>query len=231
HEVSMVNSGHRVTLTYNLYWDDIAEPGATVKAPTAVPANEALFRDALAKLLRDPTFLPDGGRFGFGLCHVYPIKDSINHVHKLLKGSDAVVWRICQRFGMRPKIFLVYEGSADYGVEERVILSDLPSFGNGDDGMEYENLIDRLKEQHKAIVIGRRKTSTRNRDEDEADMTMNMDDDVHYVNWVTEPKSKTAHKEAYIAMGNQAYLDCAYGSVCLLVQCRSWEKRANTNYC
>ncbi|TFY76718.1 hypothetical protein EWM64_g7295 [Hericium alpestre] len=123
HEVSMVNSGHRVTLTYNLYWDDIAEPGATVKAPTAVPANY-------------------GGRFGFGLRHVYPIKDSINHVHKLLKGSDAVVWRICQRFGMRPKIFLVYEGNADYGVEERVILSDLPSFGDGDDGMEYENLID-----------------------------------------------------------------------------------------
>ena len=64
HEVTPVVSGHRVTLTYNLYFDDddgrkpapaggsISEPTASV--PAQVMASEQGFRSAFQALLEDP---------------------------------------------------------------------------------------------------------------------------------------------------------------------------------
>ncbi|EJD46053.1 hypothetical protein AURDEDRAFT_103079, partial [Auricularia subglabra TFB-10046 SS5] len=64
HEVLPVTSGHRVTITYNLYFvKDVVSP--QVK-------SEPLLQ-ALKQLVADPTFMPDGGRLGFGLKHQYPV--------------------------------------------------------------------------------------------------------------------------------------------------------------
>ncbi|KAF8479494.1 hypothetical protein DFH94DRAFT_743949, partial [Russula ochroleuca] len=53
HEVALVTSGHRITSTYNLYFDD----GGPVST------NDA-----------DPEFLAEDGTLAFGLRHVYLIK-------------------------------------------------------------------------------------------------------------------------------------------------------------
>lgn len=67
HEVSIVKSGYRVTLTYNLYID----------LPPALPAavydkNETL-KTSFLSLLNDPLFLPKGRLIGFGLQYKYPL--------------------------------------------------------------------------------------------------------------------------------------------------------------
>ena len=58
HEVVPVTSGHRVTLTYNLYFDDdgpISADDAVSKHPPLV--KEGAFRESFSALLENPEFL------------------------------------------------------------------------------------------------------------------------------------------------------------------------------
>jgi hypothetical protein len=91
HEVALVTSGHRITLTYNLYFDD----GGPVSEPPQ-PVNEGAFHNAFVALLEDPEFLAEGGTLVFGLSHVYPIhpiEDYLKHIYDVLKGGDSVVYQ------------------------------------------------------------------------------------------------------------------------------------------
>ncbi|SJL14401.1 uncharacterized protein ARMOST_17857 [Armillaria ostoyae] len=65
HEVLPVTSGVRVTLTYNLYLEDI--PRSVAKTPSN-PTTDVL-KTALQNLLTNEAFLPQGGLLGFGLRH------------------------------------------------------------------------------------------------------------------------------------------------------------------
>ncbi|KAF8464806.1 hypothetical protein DFH94DRAFT_392508 [Russula ochroleuca] len=98
HEVAPVTSGHRVTLTYNLYFDD--GPVSAVSMDLSPPlVNERAFREAFTTLLEDQEFLAEGGTLAFGLRHVYPIKDDLKHVHSVLKGCDALVYQSVRALG------------------------------------------------------------------------------------------------------------------------------------
>ncbi len=76
-------SGHRVTLTYKLYFDDddgpahpcgrLDLPQKPASSPAQVKAKERGFRTALETLLENPQFLPNGGMLGFRLRHVYQV--------------------------------------------------------------------------------------------------------------------------------------------------------------
>jgi hypothetical protein len=59
-------------------------------------------RFASAALNENPETLAEGGTLAFGLRHVYPIKNDFNHVHKTLKGSDAVVYQSVLALGYEP---------------------------------------------------------------------------------------------------------------------------------
>jgi hypothetical protein len=94
HEVVPVTSGHRVTLTYNLFFDDnecVSTKDLVLEPPSAPQdENERMFRLAFEALLENPEFLPDGGMLGFGLRHVYQVEHTLEHVYSLLKGRDCV---------------------------------------------------------------------------------------------------------------------------------------------
>jgi len=106
HEVVPVTSGHRVTLTYNLFFDDNKRASAKdlVLEPPSAPQeeNERMFRSAFKALLNNPEFLPDGGTLGFGLRHVYQVEYTVEHVYSLLKGSDAAVYQSVRALGFEP---------------------------------------------------------------------------------------------------------------------------------
>ena len=131
HEVAPVTSGHRITLTYNLYFDD----GGPVSANDAVSkhltppqlANEDAFRDAFLALLENPEFLAEGGTLAFWLRHVYPIKDDLEHVYSALKGSDAVIYRRVRALGYEPALYVFYEGHSD-DESEGVIIDKVIDF-------------------------------------------------------------------------------------------------------
>ncbi|KAI0248327.1 hypothetical protein BJV78DRAFT_1237563, partial [Lactifluus subvellereus] len=110
HEVVPVTSGHRVTLTYNLYFDDNERASAKdlVIEPPSAPQDESerMFRSASETLLKNPEFLPDGGTLGFGLRHVYQVEDTLKHVYSLLKGSDVAVYQSVRGLGFEPVLYL-----------------------------------------------------------------------------------------------------------------------------
>ncbi|KZV82651.1 hypothetical protein EXIGLDRAFT_585282, partial [Exidia glandulosa HHB12029] len=90
HEVLPVTSGHRVTLTYNLYFRTETEPCVRPKK------SDALVQ-AFKTLLADATFMPDGGRLGFGLKHQYPFPTNgsdpwfLDEAAESLKGMDSAL--------------------------------------------------------------------------------------------------------------------------------------------
>ncbi|TFK61149.1 hypothetical protein BDN72DRAFT_477667, partial [Pluteus cervinus] len=98
HEVLPLQSGHRVTLTYNLYiekqerYPEIQE-FPTIPVHRSVP-DQVLFKSALTNFLQDPNVFPQGGVLAFGLRFKYPVIPSTTKLQRLihvLKGSDAIV--------------------------------------------------------------------------------------------------------------------------------------------
>ncbi|KAF7288783.1 Fe2OG dioxygenase domain-containing protein [Mycena indigotica] len=113
HAVEPVVAGHRVTLTYNLL---ISPKSSSLHLNTRQPLSEVevACQSALAALLADPAFLPDGGLLGFGLEHEYPVPRTISdpttlgHVLYMLKGADARMQRATARAGLKTTLKLVY---------------------------------------------------------------------------------------------------------------------------
>jgi len=69
HEVLEVKSGHRVTLTYNLFVSE--QIGGVLQAfPTVDPTSFPLF-DKSKRMLGEPCFMPEGGVLGFCCEHQY----------------------------------------------------------------------------------------------------------------------------------------------------------------
>ena len=99
HEVLKITSGHRITLTYNLY-SAPSKPNLKPTALTVIPGPNVSesFQTALRALLKSPEFLPGGGNLGFGLVHLYPVtfKTSLEDLIQYLKGEDAHIYRACQ---------------------------------------------------------------------------------------------------------------------------------------
>ncbi|KAI0302513.1 hypothetical protein BC826DRAFT_904347 [Russula brevipes] len=196
HEVAPVVSGHRITLTYNLHFDDEPAPVTSPEpAPLVQAANERSICAAFEALLENPEFLPDGGVLGFGLQHVYQIKGkgdpSLGHVYGLLKGSDAALYRAAHSLGFEPVLYLYYKQDGDAGLIDRVL--DFESCG------ELEAPI-RFLLYHEGVAIRlNRKIVTP-------------------VNWVTPVTTFNSLSSAYVHYGNEASLGMAYGNLCLIVR-------------
>ncbi len=203
-------SGHRVTLTYNLYFGDdsgraLAPAGDLTSEPVTFPAQveakEQGFRTALSALLENPQFLPDGGMLGFGLRHVYQVEGGrgLDHVYGLLKGSDATVYRAVRTPGFEPVVYLYYESESydcpvtEAGLVDRVIESE----------GEVEIFIRELPD-YGGFVIRL----------EGADEEPEVVEELH---WVTPVTTFNRQSSAYVTYGNQAELGLAYGDVCLIV--------------
>ncbi|KAF7338758.1 Fe2OG dioxygenase domain-containing protein [Mycena sanguinolenta] len=134
HAVDPVQTGYRVTLTYNLFLAD--RHTATSPGQRHLPAPEQAFEDAMHTLLASPTFLPTGGFLAFGLTHQYPFPapakpERVNRklvmpptrlgsVLRLLKGSDARIRTLSEHVGLSTHVKVLYESvseSSRYGLE------------------------------------------------------------------------------------------------------------------
>jgi hypothetical protein len=116
HEVSVVTSGYRVTLTYNLYLVDYP----LVKRELAIgPDREVVekMKTALELVLTDPRLVSQGGLLGFGLWHKYPFNPNttaLEDVEERLKGSDARTWSLCKALSLNVSLKAVYESEGHY---------------------------------------------------------------------------------------------------------------------
>jgi hypothetical protein len=203
HEVAPVTSGHRITLTYNLYFDSdgpVSENDAVSEhlIPPQLP-NQGGFHEAFEALLGDPEFMADGGTLGFGLRHVYPIKGSLKRVYNVLKGSDAVVFQSMRALGFEPVLYVHYGEDEDDDSPRGAMVDKLIDFD--DIG---EELLSAVQEQGGIPV----------REAGE----MHGSEDAEPVEWVTRLTPYNRQKGAFASYGNEPTLNWAYGDVCMIVR-------------
>ncbi|KAM0337999.1 hypothetical protein ACHAPU_011462 [Fusarium lateritium] len=98
HEVLQVTEGHRLTLTYNLFWTSYG-PASMSDHLQALDQESLHFFAALEKLLENKEFLQKGGLIGFNCTHAYPhtSRSSVDNLHHMLKGLDMVVYQALKR--------------------------------------------------------------------------------------------------------------------------------------
>ena len=209
HEVALVTSGHRIALTYNLYFDD----GGPVSANDAVSehlilpqlANKGAFRESFMALLDNPEFLAEGGTLAFGLRHAYPINDGqLERIYSLLKGSDAVVYQVIRALGYEPVLYFWYKESRNC---QGVIIDDVLSMEDSTDG-EYG--IEDIALNRGGILV--------TQGEIEEEFVNDEDGPPEWLEWVT-PLLELNRQDCYYG-GSQCrpgvYL--AHGYLCLIVR-------------
>jgi hypothetical protein len=227
HEVAQVISGHRVTLTFNLYFDDgvgtISSGGATsehVSLPPAVNENE--FRTAFQALLENPEFLEDGGTLAFGMRHVYPILDGSKHASPLeplygaLKGSDAVVYQTARGLGFQPVLCMcyqidypVYSSSGDPGTTAGGTVVDFSSSGWLKD--ENVDIVSKMLE-HDGIAVHQ-------------EGWWSQYVDFQQVEWVTPVMTLNRKTSPFVSGGKGSGLGLGYADLCMFVSIGAAGKR------
>ena len=217
HEVAPVVSGHRVTLTYNLYFgdsgpvseNDTVSARASEYLPRSIPLrpeNEAAFREAFTALLEDPELLPNGGILGFGLKHGYPIENNLKHVYSVLKGGDVVVYQSIRALGYEPVLYMFYKDR--YIAHLGVLVNKVVDFPKG--VYDYGNVqVLSIGRDKGGIVVctngGRRVSWSSGYDWKPVPME-----------WAT-PMRNFNHQQADVVVwyGNNASSRTIYGDVCL----------------
>lgn len=133
HEVSMVGSGHRISVTYNLYFDDHAQ---ALPIPVSLSPNALGLKDTLETLLLDAAFLPKGGWLGFNLEHKYPVKTQpkgtsfdLDKIKNCLKGIDAEVVQISRELSLHVSLRAFVSADYDLIAFEKDVpdLTDVPA--------------------------------------------------------------------------------------------------------
>lgn len=97
HEVLEVTSGHRITLTYNLYASSSTgspRVGNGLMDPTQLPLYNILH-----SLFLQESFMPDGGYLGVHTSHAYPHTSKSARLPSTLKGADMIAWETFRSLG------------------------------------------------------------------------------------------------------------------------------------
>lgn len=204
HEVTMVESGHRVIITYNLYFE--IEDKARTETPDALGPTEGKLSSALQSLLADPSFLPEGGHIGFGLHYKYPIEqkaasaDTLRYLNRCLKGSDAMIFTVCDELKLNAELMLLYEFDS-FGF----LLLDHEANIDGyhDNEPVWESLID-----HENAKVVERFDSDDEDDEKSVDF-----DDI----WATDIKPYNQIEVQFATYGNEVMTNFVYGQICIIV--------------
>ncbi|KAJ7661482.1 hypothetical protein DFH06DRAFT_1296720 [Mycena polygramma] len=207
HEVKVVESGHRVTLTYNLYFAKKKAPAPLTWSPPARAAAD--LRSSLSSLLKDKEFLPEGGTLGFGLRYAYPVdsRTNLERMKSSLKGSDALLVRVSELLGLQTSLKAVYSRDRDTVMLDRVLVGDL--------GQVEGSIIDELHENFSGEIIER-----------EYDEYSRSSSDVTEVTWITQMSNLIDLEATFISYGNEASLGYIYGDLALVVDVPAAEDRS-----
>jgi hypothetical protein len=220
HEVAPVVSGHRVTLTYNLYFDDIID---TVSSPdvdtekVSLPqiTNEHSFHEMFQTLLENPEFLTDGGTLGFGLRHVYPIESPkrwnakpLEPVYGALKGCDAIIYQAIHVLGFQPVLYMYYEWETPNGFLEAAVIDEAIDFSRHATG-DMTVDITRVVRSEGGIVV--------------CQEGWEIDEGVkcgepEKVEWVTPATTINRQSSAFAAYGNEPSVEMVYADLCMFVR-------------
>jgi hypothetical protein len=153
--------------------------------------------------------LADGGTLAFGLRHVYPIEESLEHIYGVLKGSDAVVYQSIFALGYEAMLYLYYQDEIHSG--EGVFMDKVLDFSEVGP-YKYTDLESILLEEGGILANDEFRTTFRPSPYDEQA-------DSEQVEWVTPVTGFNCHESVYMYdFGSQARLVKPRGDVCLIVR-------------
>lgn len=228
HEVLPVQSGHRVTVTYNLYFDK-HEP-FFVTVGSAIFPHPTSLETTFTEFLADPTFFPEGGCLGFALHHQYPL--STSPVREDVTEDDST-----------DEFEAEYpdQGKGKYrNAAKRAELRALEDYLKGGDALlkqvcdkldlrsylgivykddEYEWLCDQVVDldTDQTVRMGSlEEYLERGYDAEMLEGPNNYNG--RYVWWVTHSPRANAYKVRYQTYGNEPTMSLAYFRVCLFVE-------------
>ncbi|OTB12107.1 hypothetical protein K445DRAFT_67065 [Daldinia sp. EC12] len=97
HEVLQVQSGHRITLTYNLY--ATRGNGELTSHPKPLDLGQLPLYNHIHSIIGQEKFMPDGGYLGFYTTHSYPHASRHFCDPDTLKGLDMAIWECFTALG------------------------------------------------------------------------------------------------------------------------------------
>ncbi|KAK5138256.1 hypothetical protein LTR08_003317 [Meristemomyces frigidus] len=217
HEVLEVTSGHRVTLTYNLYVT--RGNGHLAGIPSGLDPTQLPIYDTLKNIFDVPSCFPKGGMLGIWLTHSYAhTNGEMNFLPSSLKGADMMFYETAIALGLQCSVqpILCYSMYADdddveyaqptrqgfatqQGFDEYVH-SEGCVYGNDED---YMNVISEWSEEN-----------------------IRMDS----VTWLNEKRAELAEPAlAYAVFGNDPSVKTEYSYAVLLIDIPPSHERAG-NY-
>ncbi|CAL1701341.1 unnamed protein product [Somion occarium] len=219
HAVTPVQAGYRVTLTYNLYFED---PSPVQGSVVLHDATYDKLYSALQAVLNDSTFIPEGGLLGFALRREYPVrvgKADLGTIEQFLKGSDAALLRACKALSLNASFkALVRQHATDpFSVTPTypVLCNRIPD-------------VKRFPQEDWDDYVCRKFGGKR--------VAMNVEGIGSWVqpdikiHWVLSPRqSLTTSKQQYMAFGNEPTLTYVYAHVCLIIDLGPVGARSGTN--
>lgn len=201
-----VCAGYRVTLTYNLYFDDPVQGDPSESKATLLASDiaEAPIAKSLLNILTEPTFLPDGGLIGFGLRYQYALDLDTSSIEAqkilpALKGSDSAILRALSQQDLKPFPMAIYK------TDDTTIMCD--KFVRGLVGDPERNLCSLLLQDHWGNLIDKG---------EDADWPEDLVVD-EQVTWITKPTYLNTYSADYATYGNEPMLMTAYADLVLMV--------------
>jgi len=226
HEVLKVTSGHRVTITYNLYQLSSEMVGAQESSPPIVydVAGLTNLKRTLETILQDRTFMPKGGILGFGLRYQYPVnyETEMNDLKDRLKGSDAQIWNACSSLGLEPKLWIAY-GTSDVGVALGRVRLLAEKYYKPDTGRYDERFLADMTYDHgyKVNVVN----GVEAREEQIHGCWIHENEQTMQVVWVTPLAPASTLEHPILVYGNEAQLEFIYCDPCLLATVKPASER------
>ncbi|KAG1718203.1 hypothetical protein EDB19DRAFT_1800771 [Suillus lakei] len=220
HEVGLVKSGRRVTLTYNLFFAPEKPIDIIVPTPSL---NELEFKAAFSSLLEDSSVLPNGGKLGFGLRHEYPVnvQTDLTELIGCLKGGDALIYKVCTQLSLDASLKVVYR---DDDSEHDIMIDGIANL----EGAYMNNRLSfELQEHFNGRVVYSLGHPAPPTPEWVVDGGKTSGWKPIEVYWVTPMTTFTSVREEFIIYGNEASLGHCYGDICLVVDVEPADDQAS----
>ncbi|KAI0628918.1 hypothetical protein C8Q77DRAFT_1220728 [Trametes polyzona] len=225
HEVTEVTSGHRVTITYNLYYVEDTELNRmeNVHVMQPVGSNHHEVKSTLSSLLDDPGFLPNGGILGFGLRHLYPLPttfhadtdNTLNVLKTRLKGVDAALYRACSELLAPPALYTVFESHTPLGKNGHRALVACPRIVkmDGYDTEDEPPVWEKLCRSWGGVLLNFPHEYLPPSAADGCKPIHNW-----VVHWVTPLSDASRVKTRFAAYGNEPMIGYLYQRICMLLK-------------
>lgn len=215
-EIGSIISGHRLTLSYKLYFASGGDSPSNTMISVPGPFEPSL-KTALAEFVNDPKVLPNGGYLGFGLRHQYPISSEmrVDSFRPCLKGSDAIITRVLNSLPLPWSLRVLYRDKGSQSEQTFVLhkfISDLSQqdfvwshWGAGEKmgpGAEFVRFVDEFG----------------NDDEKRAGDYPKYSEDFVDIVQMTEMPSVTNVHSQYLRYGNEVMMGNLYGDICVVAE-------------